>query len=395
MGCFTGIDYTKHDYKYSDAVISDISNRKEIGLYYSEEDDNKTFLINGKLSLILSERQVKQFKRHIKKYGKPKIATEFDKLLVNIIGEENITNKVPSGRNITILPSIWNKINKDKQYSQYENKGTAFEHRMYKNPEFYVEHLQLCGIIDKNFKLTYAEYTGRNRVSRKLSVNTKDEYMTLNDNTADIGHIIADVIYHGTINGKYYRYNISAKYGQKHNFANAQISDNIFNMSGFYSSKGKKLSVELKTLLSIFNIDPKKFIKTFLKYDPSLPPKKNQPYDETYITKTIKKNKYFWNFIKQTIGYNYILYEQPADETKNPICIDIKTEEDIITKVLGGKKLLSAKISIPSAKTNYKSVKIDFEFPNVTITYIFRNSSGKIIPNKIFAEYKFKNHDQD
>ena len=44
---------------------------------------------------------------------------------------------------------------------------------------------------------------------------------------------------------------------------------------------------------------------------------------------------------------------------------------------------------------NYKLVKIDFEFPNITITYIFRNSSGKIIPDKMFAEYKFKNHNQD
>lgn len=389
---FTGIDYTKHNYKYRDDVISDISNRKEIGLYYSKKGDNKKFLINGKPSLILSERQVKQFKRHIKKYGKSKTKTEFDELLVNIIGKENITNKVPSGRNRVVIPSIWNKIDK-KQYSKYENKGTKFEYRMYKNPEFYVEYLKLCGIINKKFKLTYAEYTGRNKVNRNLFVNTKDEYMTLNGNTADIGHIIADVIYHGTINGKNYRYNISAKYGRTHSFANVQISDDIFNMSDFYSSKGKKLSVELKTLLSIFNIDPKKFIKTFLKYDPSLPPKKNQPYDETYITKTIKKNKYFWNFIKQTIGYNYILYEQPSDESKNPICIDIKSEEDIITKILGGKKLLSAKISIPSTKTNYKLVKIDFEFPNITITYIFRNSSGKIIPDKMFAEYKFKNHD--
>jgi hypothetical protein len=389
---FTGIDYTKHNYKYRDDVISDISNRKEIGLYCSENDGNKTFLINGKPSLILSERQVKQFKRHIKKYGEPKTVAEFNKLLVNIIGEENITNNVPSGRNMGVIPSIWNKIDK-LQYSHYENKGTKFEYKMYKNSEFYVEQLKSCGKINKKFKLTSAEYTGRKKVKRNLSVNTKNEYITLNGNTADIGHIIADVIYHGTINGKPHRYNISAKYGRTHSFANVQLSDDIFNMSDFYRSKVKKLSAELKTLLNFFNIDPKKFIKTFLKYDPSLPPKKNQPYDETDITKTIKKNKYFWNFIFQTIGYNYILYEQPADETKNPICIDIKSEEDIITKVLGGKKLLSAKVSIPSAKTNYKLVKVNFEFPNINITYIFRNSSGKIIPDKIFAEYKFKNHD--
>ena len=158
-------------------------------------------------------------------------------------------------------------------------------------------YLKLHNIIDKDFKLTYAEYTGSNRVRRNLSVNVKYEYMTLNNNTADIGRRIADVIYHGTINGKNYSYFISAKYGSQHQFANVDIVDDKFKLLDFYLSKGKKLSAELKTLLKCFNIDdnsmatPKKFLKTFLKYVPGLPKKMNQPYDETDITKAVKKNK--------------------------------------------------------------------------------------------------------
>lgn len=108
--------------------------------------------------------------------------------------------------------------------------------------------------------------------------------------------------------------------------------------------------------------------------------KKDKDYVD--ITKELKKNKYFQDFIESVIGYNYVLVHKINNKIKY---IDLRTEKDM-KKFIGNIK--SAEIQYGGKSGNGKRIDIIIELTNLRLKINIRNKSGEIYPTHLMCDYE-------
>ena len=280
----------------------------------------------------------------------------------------------------------WNKIFKG-DFSGYgnglasKNKGNIFEIQFIKNFSDYSDDLGKILNMDKSeLASAYLEHAGGNNTRRPINV-TKHS-IQIGNGPKFVGDEVVDV---KLITNKS-NYNLSLKSGNKVTFCNIGIGKYIKNSSfNNYQENGMYYpgTEQGQLLLDLFGIDNNKFASTFTNYKGYDGGKKSKAVTENCDVTEYAKKPIFLNFIKNVIGYNYILVHQ----NKNDVHFyDLRTEKDL-DNFIG--QILSMIVYYPT-DGNKKAVDIILETTTLKIIFNFRNKGGGIIPNQLMSDYIIK-----
>lgn len=264
-----------------------------------------------------------------------------------------------------------------------ENRGYDFEAEYLKNWQEYKIKLidtfkktKQPVVLPKDAKL---DYTGKRNVKRPL-IFSGDKIEITNGNSEASGDDIADyrVI---SESDQTFSLNLSLKYGKTITYLNCGVApyfDSDYNPIG-----------NGKMLLNFFGIDPKKFTKTFTDYkkrnekpDTITVYKKGKDANPKITTDTINIDNIL-NFLKQTLGYGYILIHKIGNNVKH---CDLRTSDDRDTFI--GKDIEDIVIIYPQGRGKY--VKILIQLENKICTIVFRNKQGGIHPSSMLVTFKEK-----
>lgn len=188
-----------------------------------------------------------------------------------------------------------------------------------------------------------------------------------------IGHKITDVTV-VTDSGNHY---LSAKFGNTVTFFNAGVRT-IFTDEQF--EKGKITNRDGKKLLNMLGIDEKRFIETFVGYDPKKATRKGgkKQKDIVDVSRTVNK-KALQRLLLTGIGYGYWMVHRKGKK--------VEFYEMTAGRMRKASKIMSAKVLYPKVG-DAKRIDIEVVTPLYIFKFNIRSKQGGITPSHLMCDYK-------
>jgi hypothetical protein len=266
------------------------------------------------------------------------------------------------------------------------NRGNVYEAELMKDLESYIAG-KICknknkdaidnimNLIPDGFFPKYVKSLGSLNQKRSFDITpTSIVVGKKNSNKWDIGSTVTDIdLVCENLNGVKYKLHLSLKYGGTVSFINAGVTKYL---SKTEIERGLIKNSNGISLLKLFDIDNARFCEIFNKYTG-----KGSGKFSKDITTHLKQSNLFKEFMRSVIGFGYILVHKNGNKTY----ITDMTE-----------KVMENMIDINTAHVIYpvhgsaKRIDVDIKMKGIDIKVNIRNSSGKIYPSHLYANYTMK-----
>lgn len=259
------------------------------------------------------------------------------------------------------------------------NRGLLFEKEFCDDLNLYIAEgdtaklkykqaiLEITKTIPSGFYLNKAMTVGELNNRRPLNVENK---IFIGSSNFDIGNIVSDITIECLNQQKKTHYIfLSLKLGNTVTFMNSGVTKYLnekeIKLGEIKNDKGKKL-------LSLLNIDNKRFCKIFNEYTG-----KGNSKEKIDISQYLKSSDFKY-FMQSVIGYGYVLVHKKGSNIE-VINMDEKTMNSYI-------KVKSAHIIYPTEGSN-KRVDIEVLMNEINVKINIRNKQGGLYPTHIMADY--------
>lgn len=260
------------------------------------------------------------------------------------------------------------------------NRGLLYEKDLFNDIKAYIEGNEVSDMktineilkcIPDGFYIKDVSSDGAKNNARPLKVGPQG--ITVGNGSGDIGRTISDITLKvENLSGVERNVYLSLKFGSVVTLANLGITK-ILQKNEIQT--GKITNASGKALLDFLGIDEEKFCDVFNNYGKDIKTSKAKEIEK------IKLHKTFGDFIKQVIGYNYILIHKIGSKT----FVENMTYEK-----------LNDIISNPTAEIIYpldgkaKRVDIKVDMKGIKIKLNIRSKTGDIYPSHLMADYELK-----
>ena len=316
---------------------------------------------------------------------KRKLQDEFSNVNIDKLSKEEFDEIMTRNG----LP-CWNKIFKG-EYSGYidglssRNRGNAFEDEYIRN---WKENCKdLAKVLDKS----YDELLGfiikpMGNLNQKRPLKSGKNGIVLYSGNISVGDILTDIILANPFDKKE-TYNLSLKFGNTCTFCNIGIK-RLFSGNTFkeYLETGQYIpsdfgNVKGQDLLDMFCIDNNRFADIFVSYGN----KKLQNNETVDITKQLKDNIAFHDFLESAIGYNYILIHKKNNGDIE--YTDLRDKKDYLNFV---GDIHRAKVYYGGIGGDGKRIDIIIDTTNLKLKINIRSKDGSIYPTHLMCDYIVK-----